>query len=88
MTEVVVQSGAREHLWLHFTRMDGYRGAEVPMIVCITSATSSRLRADAGTRRPRDDERRGKDGKVQRTPAQIAGPETRKPETELFRLRG
>ena len=34
MTEVDLQSAAREHLWLHFTGMDGYRDAEVPMIVC------------------------------------------------------
>ena len=34
MTEVDLQSVAQEHLWLRFTRMDGYRDAEVPMIVC------------------------------------------------------
>ena len=34
MTEVDLQSAAQEHLWLRFTRMDGYRDAEVPMIVC------------------------------------------------------
>ena len=34
MTEVDLQSAARKHLWLHSTRMDAYRDAEVPMIVC------------------------------------------------------
>jgi adenosylmethionine-8-amino-7-oxononanoate aminotransferase len=28
-----LQRSAREHLWLHFTRMGGYREAEVPIIV-------------------------------------------------------
>jgi adenosylmethionine-8-amino-7-oxononanoate aminotransferase len=28
-----LQRAAREHLWLHFTRMAGYRDAEVPIIV-------------------------------------------------------
>ena len=28
-----LQQAAREHLWLHFTRMGGYRDAEVPIIV-------------------------------------------------------
>jgi adenosylmethionine-8-amino-7-oxononanoate aminotransferase len=28
-----LQQAARDHLWLHFTRMGGYRDAEVPMIV-------------------------------------------------------
>jgi adenosylmethionine-8-amino-7-oxononanoate aminotransferase len=28
-----LQRAAREHLWLHFTRMGGYRDAEVPIIV-------------------------------------------------------
>ena len=28
-----LQKAAREHLWLHFTRMGGYRDAEVPIIV-------------------------------------------------------
>jgi adenosylmethionine-8-amino-7-oxononanoate aminotransferase len=35
-TEVVpldLQRAARDHLWLHFTRMGGYRHAEVPIIV-------------------------------------------------------
>lgn len=63
MTEVDLQSAAREHLWLHFTRMDGYRDAEVPMIVCSDGCYLE----DAGTRRSRDDDRRGKDGKVQRS---------------------
>src|SRR5258707_13601646 len=27
------QQAARDHLWLHFTRMGGYRDAEVPIIV-------------------------------------------------------
>jgi hypothetical protein len=40
MTETVpatgldLQKAAREHLWLHFTRMAGYRDADVPIIVC------------------------------------------------------
>jgi adenosylmethionine-8-amino-7-oxononanoate aminotransferase len=28
-----LQQAARDHLWLHFTRMSGYRDAEVPIIV-------------------------------------------------------
>ena len=28
-----LQKAARDHLWLHFTRMSGYRDAEVPVIV-------------------------------------------------------
>jgi len=28
-----LQRAARDHLWLHFTRMGGYRAAEVPLIV-------------------------------------------------------
>ena len=28
-----LQRAAREHLWLHFTRMSAYEGAEVPIIV-------------------------------------------------------
>ena len=28
-----LQRAAREHLWLHFTRMGGYRDAEIPIIV-------------------------------------------------------
>jgi adenosylmethionine-8-amino-7-oxononanoate aminotransferase len=28
-----LQKGAREHLWLHFTRMSAYEGAEIPIIV-------------------------------------------------------
>ena len=28
-----LQQAARDHLWLHFTRMGGYRGREVPVIV-------------------------------------------------------
>jgi adenosylmethionine-8-amino-7-oxononanoate aminotransferase len=30
---VNLQQAARDHLWLHFTRMGGYRDAEVPIIV-------------------------------------------------------
>ncbi len=30
---VDLQQAARDHLWLHFTRMGGYRDAEVPIIV-------------------------------------------------------
>ncbi|HET6684584.1 MAG TPA: aspartate aminotransferase family protein [Gaiella sp.] len=35
MTEIAVdlQQLARDHLWMHFTRMAGYRDAEVPIIV-------------------------------------------------------
>ena len=33
MTAVDLQQAARDHLWLHFTRMGGYRDAEVPIIV-------------------------------------------------------
>jgi adenosylmethionine-8-amino-7-oxononanoate aminotransferase len=32
-TTLDLQRAAREHLWLHFTRMGGYRDAEVPIIV-------------------------------------------------------
>jgi hypothetical protein len=56
VTEVDLQSAAQEHLWLHFTRMDGYRDAEVPMIVCSDGCYLE----DAGTRRSRDDDRRGR----------------------------
>src|SRR5918998_4999243 len=28
-----LQQAARDHLWLHFTRMGGYQGREVPVIV-------------------------------------------------------
>ena len=30
---VDLQQAARDHLWLHFTRMGGYRDAEIPVIV-------------------------------------------------------
>ena len=33
MTVADLQQSARDHLWLHFTRMGGYRDAEVPIIV-------------------------------------------------------
>ncbi|MGH3142515.1 MAG: aspartate aminotransferase family protein [Gaiellales bacterium] len=33
MTAVDLQQAARDHLWLHFTRMGGYRQSEVPIIV-------------------------------------------------------
>ena len=36
-----LQQAARDHLWLHFTRMGGYRDAEVPIIV--PSAVAARL---------------------------------------------
>ena len=32
-TTLDLQRAAREHLWLHFTRMSGYRDGEVPIIV-------------------------------------------------------
>jgi adenosylmethionine-8-amino-7-oxononanoate aminotransferase len=32
-TGLDLQQAARDHLWLHFTRMGGYRDAEVPIIV-------------------------------------------------------
>jgi adenosylmethionine-8-amino-7-oxononanoate aminotransferase len=32
-TKLDLQRAAREHLWLHFTRMSAYEGAEVPIIV-------------------------------------------------------
>src|SRR5881394_1332938 len=32
-TALDLQRAAREHLWLHFTRMSGYRDTEVPIIV-------------------------------------------------------
>jgi adenosylmethionine-8-amino-7-oxononanoate aminotransferase len=32
-TKIDLQRAAREHLWLHFTRMGGYRDADVPIIV-------------------------------------------------------
>ena len=28
-----LQRAAHDHLWLHFTRMGGYRDAEIPIIV-------------------------------------------------------
>ncbi len=31
--ELDLQEAARDHLWLHFTRMGGYRGGDVPIIV-------------------------------------------------------
>jgi adenosylmethionine-8-amino-7-oxononanoate aminotransferase len=31
--ELDLQRAAREHLWLHFTRMSAYKGADVPIIV-------------------------------------------------------
>ena len=33
MSAVDLQQAARDHLWLHFTRMGGYRDADVPIIV-------------------------------------------------------
>ena len=33
MTADELQQAARDHLWLHFTRMSGYRDGEVPVIV-------------------------------------------------------
>ncbi|MGH3105351.1 MAG: aspartate aminotransferase family protein [Gaiellaceae bacterium] len=33
MSPAELQAAAREHLWLHFTRMGGYRDAEIPIIV-------------------------------------------------------
>ncbi len=33
MTVADLQQSARDHLWLHFTRMGGYRDADVPIIV-------------------------------------------------------
>ena len=33
MTTVDLQQAARDHLWLHFTRMGGYEQADVPIIV-------------------------------------------------------
>src|SRR5213080_2930903 len=32
-TALDLQRAAREHLWLHFTRMSGYRDTDVPIIV-------------------------------------------------------
>jgi hypothetical protein len=32
-TGLDLQQAARDHLWLHFTRMAGYRDADVPVIV-------------------------------------------------------
>src|SRR4051795_6352356 len=32
-TQLDLQQAARDHLWLHFTRMGGYRDADVPIIV-------------------------------------------------------
>ena len=32
-TTLDLQRAAREHLWLHFTRMGAYEGADVPIIV-------------------------------------------------------
>ena len=32
-TPADLQQLAKDHLWLHFTRMGGYRDAEVPIIV-------------------------------------------------------
>ena len=33
MTAIDLQQAARDHLWLHFTRMGGYKEAEIPIIV-------------------------------------------------------
>jgi adenosylmethionine-8-amino-7-oxononanoate aminotransferase len=33
LSPAALQQAARDHLWLHFTRMGGYRDAEVPVIV-------------------------------------------------------
>src|SRR5215212_526145 len=33
MSPAELQQAARDHLWLHFTRMSAYEGAEVPIIV-------------------------------------------------------
>jgi adenosylmethionine-8-amino-7-oxononanoate aminotransferase len=33
MSAAELQQAARDHLWLHFTRMAGYRDAEIPIIV-------------------------------------------------------
>ena len=35
-----LQQAARDHLWLHFTRMGGFRDAEVPIIARRRAATS------------------------------------------------
>ena len=32
-TQIDLQQAARDHLWLHFTRMGGYQNADVPIIV-------------------------------------------------------
>jgi adenosylmethionine-8-amino-7-oxononanoate aminotransferase len=48
---VDLQQAARDHLWLHFTRMGGYRDAEVPIIVrgdgCYLTDTEGRRYLDA-----------------------------------------
>jgi len=33
MTEIDLQQAAKDHLWLHFTRMSSYNSSEVPVIV-------------------------------------------------------
>jgi adenosylmethionine-8-amino-7-oxononanoate aminotransferase len=57
MTETVTASGidlqqaARDHLWLHFTRMSGYQQAEIPIIVrgdgCYLEDTTGKRYLDA-----------------------------------------
>ena len=46
-----LQRAARDHLWLHFTRMAGYEGAEVPIIVrgdgCYLEDTNGKRYLDA-----------------------------------------
>jgi adenosylmethionine-8-amino-7-oxononanoate aminotransferase len=46
-----LQQAARDHLWLHFTRMSGYRDAEVPIIVrgegCYLEDTNGKRYLDA-----------------------------------------
>jgi hypothetical protein len=33
VSTIDLQQAAREHLWLHFTRMGGYRKTNIPVIV-------------------------------------------------------
>jgi adenosylmethionine-8-amino-7-oxononanoate aminotransferase len=51
MTTIDLQQAARDHLWLHFTRMGGYAKADVPIIVrgdgCYLEDASGRRYLDA-----------------------------------------
>ena len=45
LTPEELQRAARDHLWLHFTRMGGYQDAEIPIIVPSAVATTLAISA-------------------------------------------